>query len=220
MIRVEDERGDALGARSVRVGAREEEERACEAAGRDELLRAGDRPAVVLRRGAAVRSEPASDPASVSVSAKAPITSPRASGGTKRDALLVGAEGENRQRDGARVHGHRHADPRVGARELLEDEDVGEEVGARPAVLLRHADAHQAELGELAEELLREVVLAVPLGRVRLDLGLRELARERLDLPLVGGQLEVHLRVIVEARARLPCRGGRGTCSRSSGHGS
>ena len=33
---------------------------------------------------AAVRSEPASDPASGSVSAKAPIASPRASGGTKR----------------------------------------------------------------------------------------------------------------------------------------
>ena len=36
------------------------------------------------------------------------------------------------------------------------------------------------------------MVLTVPLGRVRLDLGLRELARERLDLLLVGGQLEVH----------------------------
>ena len=34
---------------------------------------------------AAVRSEPASEPASVSVSAKAPISSPRASGGTKRE---------------------------------------------------------------------------------------------------------------------------------------
>ncbi len=36
------------------------------------------------------------------------------------------------------------------------------------------------------------MVLTVPLGRVRLDLGLRELARERLDLLLVGAQLEVH----------------------------
>ena len=86
-------------------------------------------------------------------------------------ALLVGAEGEDRERDGARVHGHRHPDAGVGARELLEHEDVREEVGARPAVLLGDADAHQPELGELAEELFREVVLAVPLGRVRLDLG-------------------------------------------------
>jgi hypothetical protein len=35
-------------------------------------------------RVADVRSAPASDPASASVSAKAPISSPRASGGTKR----------------------------------------------------------------------------------------------------------------------------------------
>ena len=45
---------------------------------------------------------------------------------------------------GARVHGDRHADAGVGARELLEHEDVGEEVGAGTAELLGHADAHQA----------------------------------------------------------------------------
>ena len=129
-------------------------------------------------------------------------------------ALLVGAEVEDRKRDGARVHGHRDADARVGARELLEHEDVGEEVRARSAVLLRDADAHQAELGELPEELLREAVLAVPLGRVRLDLGVRELARQRLDLPLVRGQLEVHAASIwlsnydmsvIESRAYMLC---------------
>ena len=43
-----------------------------------------------------------------------------------------------------------------------------------------------------AEDLLREAVLAVPLGRVRLDLGRGELSRERLDLPLLGAELEVH----------------------------
>src|SRR5206468_12784849 len=35
-------------------------------------------------------------------------------------------------------------------------------------------------------------VLAVPRGRVRLDLSGRELVRERLDLALVGAQIEVH----------------------------
>jgi hypothetical protein len=42
---------------------------------------------------------------------------------------------------------------------------------------------------------------AVPFGRVRLDLGGRNVARERLDLALLGGQLEVHGRRI-ESR---PC---------------
>ena len=90
------------------------------------------------------------------------------------------------------MHADGDADPGVRTRELLEDEDVGEEVRARAAVLVRHADAHQPELGELREDLLREAVLAVPLGRVRLDLGRGELSRERLDLPLLGAELEVH----------------------------
>ena len=90
------------------------------------------------------------------------------------------------------MHGDRDAHPRVAARKLLDHEHVGEEVGPGAAVLLRHADAHQAELGELGEDVAREVVLAIPLGRVRLDLGADEVARERLDLLLLGRELEVH----------------------------
>jgi len=78
------------------------------------------------------------------------------------------------------------ADARVPARELLEHEHVGEEVRPRSAVLLRHAGAHQPELGELGEDITREVVLAIPGGRVRLDLCADEVARERLDLLLLG----------------------------------
>ena len=101
------------------------------------------------------------------------------------------------------MHGHRHADPGVRARELLEHEDVGEEVGAGAAELLGHADAHQPELGELSVELDREAVLAVPGGGVRLDLRLRELTRERLDLPLLGGEGEVHRRASLRGDEEL-----------------
>ena len=107
-------------------------------------------------------------------------------------ALLLGAEREDRQRRGARVHGDRDADSGVAARELLQHEDVREEVGAGAAVLLGHADAHQSELAELREELGREAVLAVPGGRVGNDLRLGDLARERLDLALVLAEREVH----------------------------
>src|SRR2546421_237095 len=69
----------------------------------------------------------------------------------------------------------------VAARELRDDEQVGEEAGAAPAVLLRDADAHEPELGELREDVAWEVVLAIPGGRARLDLGADEVARERLD---------------------------------------
>ncbi len=86
--------------------------------------------------------------------------------------------------------GHPHARVRPG--ELLEHEDVGEEVGARAAVLLGNAHTHQPELGELRVELVGKTVLAVPRGRVRDDLGLGQLPRETLDLPLIRGELEVH----------------------------
>ena len=141
---------------------------------------------------AAVRSEPASEPASVSVSAKAPISSPRASGGTKRERCSSVPKVRIGSVTALVCTPTVTPDSGVAPRELLEDEDVGEEVRAGAAVLLGHADAHQPELGELAEDLLREAVLAVPLGRVRLDLGRGELARERLDLPLLGAELEVH----------------------------
>ena len=85
----------------------------------------------------------------------------------------------------------------------FEQEDVRKEVGARAAVLLRHARPHEPELGELREELAWETVLAVPLGRVRLDLGADEVARERLDLPLLGRELEVHYSPIVRSRVGL-----------------
>ncbi len=107
-------------------------------------------------------------------------------------ALRVAAELENRQRARRRVHGDRHADAGVRARELLEHQDVREEARAGTAVLLRHADAHQAELAERSEQLAWKPVRAIPLGGVRLDLGPREVAGERLDLALLRRELEVH----------------------------
>ena len=44
------------------------------------------------------------------------------------------------------------------------------------------------ELTELREHLRGEAVVAIPLAGVRRDLALRELPRERLDLPLLVGE--------------------------------
>ena len=111
--------------------------------------------------------------------------------------LLVGAEREDRQRRGARVDGDGDADTGVRARQLLEHEDVREEVRARAAVLLGHAHAHEPELGELREHVARETVLAIPFRRVRLDPLAGEVAGERLDLPLLRAQLEIHAASVV-----------------------
>ena len=161
------------------------------AAVRDPLLRAAQPPAVAVGHGRRAQRpgvgsrvglgerEGADDPAGSEVGDEPPL-------------LLVGAEREDRQRGGARVHGDGDADARIGARELLEHEDVREEVGAGASELLGHADAHQPELAQLREHLPREGVLAVPAGRVRCDLGVRELAGESLDGALLGGEREVH----------------------------
>jgi hypothetical protein len=91
------------------------------------------------------------------------------------------------------VNRDRDADAGVRARQLLEHEDVGEEVGAGAAVLVRHANAHQSELGQLAEQLTRKAVVAIPLSGVRLDLLCAEVARQRLDLALLRSKLEVQV---------------------------
>jgi hypothetical protein len=49
------------------------------------------------------------------------------------------------------MNGHGHPHSSVGARELFEHEDVGEEVRTGATVCLRDADAHEPELGELAD---------------------------------------------------------------------
>ena len=146
VLGVEEERRDAARSLDLGLAAGEDEERAGVAAVRDPLLRARDRPAVAVRVGA--RSERAGVGAGPRLGEREGAD--RLAARERRHealALLVGAEGEDRQRAGARVHGDRDADARVRARELLEHEDVGEEVGPRAAELGRHADAHQPELG-------------------------------------------------------------------------
>ena len=155
------------------------------------------------RRACASRRRPSPSPDSVSANAGELLA-----GGQRRHALgrsVRRAVVEDRQRAGARVHGDGHADAGVGARELLEHEHVGEEVRARAAVLLGHADAHQPELAQLAEQLAREVVVAVPLGRVRRDPLVGEAPREVADLALVVGELvRAHRRRTAPARAPSP----------------
>ena len=140
---------------------------------------------------AVVRSDPASEPELDSVRANAPICSPRASGGTNRDFC----SSVPKARIGnvvALVCTATVTPTPASARELLEHEDVRHEVRTGSSVLLGDADAHEAQLRELREELVRETVLAVPGSCVRDDLRLGKLVRQRLDRTLVDGEVEVH----------------------------
>src|SRR5581483_7569831 len=91
-----------------------------------------------------------------------------------------------------RVRGDGDRDRRVDARQLLDRERVRHGVAAGAAVLLRDRDAHQAELGELAHELVREAPLAIELLGDRLDPRLRELPYRSAQELLLVGQLVVH----------------------------
>ena len=60
------------------------------------------------------------------------------------------------------------------------------------AVLLGGGEAEEAHLPHLLDHVDREVVLPVPLRRVRRDLGLRELADAAAELLVLTGQVEAH----------------------------
>jgi hypothetical protein len=57
-------------------------------------------------------------------------------------------------------------------------------------VLRRDPEGRQPELRGPAEQLGREVLALVPLGRDRPQLARREVVRELLQLPLLVGELE------------------------------
>ena len=120
--------------------------------------------------------------------------------------LLLGAEEQDRHRPERGVRGHRDRDRRVDPRQLLDRDRVGERVGAGAAVLLRDRHAHQPELGELRDELVREAVLAVELRGDRRDPLLRELANGRADELVLGREVEVHAerRVASSTISRTP----------------
>ena len=112
-----------------------------------------------------------------------------AAGGERRHValdLVLGAVGEDRQRARARVHRDRHADTGVGARELLEHEHVGEEVGAGAAV----SAGTQTPISPSSPS-SREAARAGSVcsrshaGRMRRDPLVGEAPRELADLPLL-----------------------------------
>ena len=106
--------------------------------------------------------------------------------------LLLGAVEEDRHRPERRVRGHRDRDRRVDPRQLFDRDRIGERVGPGAAVLLRERHAHQPELGQLRDQLVREAVLAVELLGGRRDPLLGELANGGADELVLGREVEVH----------------------------
>ena len=89
------------------------------------------------------------------------------------------------------MRGDRDRDGGVDARELLDCDRVRDGVAAGAAVLLGHRQAHQPQLAELGDELVREALLTVELLGDGSDLRLRELADRAADQLLLVRELEV-----------------------------
>ena len=119
--------------------------------------------------------------------------------------LLLVAEEVDRHRAERRVRGDGDRDRRVDARQLLDRDRVRDGVAARAAVLLGDRQAHEPELGELRDELVREARLAVELLGDRRHARLREVADGAPDQLLLVGQPEVHERILPSsAMSRTP----------------
>ena len=104
-------------------------------------------------------------------------------------ALLVGAEAEQRP-DGEHRRGDRGGEPGAAPGELLADQRGRHGADPAAAVLGRDRERGEPDPRRLREQLRREVLALVPLGRDRPQLPLGELVREPLQLPLLVGRLE------------------------------
>ena len=105
------------------------------------------------------------------------------------------------------MRGHRDRNGGVDACQLLDRDRVREGVAARASVLLRNRQSHEAEFGELGDELVREATLEVELRGNGCNALARERARGVADELLLGSEVEVHAAGMLATRAYHRCVG-------------
>ena len=88
----------------------------------------------------------------------------------------------------------------VDAGQLLDGDRVRERVAVRTSVLLGDRKAHEAELGELGDEVVGKATTLVQLRRDGLDALPGERADGIADELLLGSEVEVHGARMVAAR--------------------
>ena len=138
-------------------------------------------------RRAVVRIAAESEPEPASVSAYAASTSPDASRGRKR-AFCSSVPGELEPERAELLHREDEPARRADLRDLLDRDEREERPGAGAAVLLVEEEPEDAVLAVELDDVPRELVRLVDLGRARRDAVARERADELADLELLVGQ--------------------------------
>ena len=105
-------------------------------------------------------------------------------------ALIGVAEPEDRVCSQAHAGGQRDAHRLVDPSDLLDGDAQRHEVAAAAAPFLGEHEPEQSEFAHLVDDVDGEVVLAVPLGRVRGDLLRGEVAHDAAELLVVLGDLK------------------------------
>ena len=184
-VGLDDEGGDA-GVARVRVGLREDGVEVRDAGVRDEALRAVEDVLVALaaRRRAHRRAVGAGAGLGERVRRQ-----PLAARELRQVLLLllVGA-GELEPERAELLHREDERRRRADLPDLLDRDEREKRAGAEPAVLLVEEEAEDVVLAEELDDVPRELVRLVDLGRARRDPLARELADEIAQLPLLVGQ--------------------------------
>src|SRR3989454_2146384 len=154
---------------------------------RDEHLGAVQHPRVAVAGGARAQRGRIAARAGLR---QAPGAQPLAARHARQVAAAerLAPEGVDVARGEAGVARDREAERGVVARDPLHHEQVRERVGAPAAHVLGQRDAQEAERAEALHGLVREALLAVPRGGVRLHLALAEVANRLLDVAVLVGE--------------------------------
>ena len=104
---------------------------------------------------------------------------------------LVAEHGDMRRAEPV-VGGHRHRPTRIDARECLDANAVVDSAHTGAAKGFGKLDAHQAELGELGQQLFREMLRVVPLHDVGTHLGFSKIADRLAEQLLLVAQAKIH----------------------------
>jgi len=144
------------------------------------------------------------DPACGSVSVNQAKHSPLTIWGLPLGLLRCSTESHQRQ-DRQRVrHAQNECATRISARDFLDCGYQGDGIGVASAESLRRRHSQQADIGHFSGRCHRKGRFATPLGRIKRELGPREVARQRANRVLVSGQLPEWASCLTGCRVACP----------------